>query len=155
MNCRLDVTLCSSFVSRQAYQRRQKQWQQQPVGYIARVVHKGRPQNMTRFYTPYPQCPQVSALDQSPSCGRPYSTLFTALWSSSVIASAIDFLHSEFDPYPRWADMWPPHPESKRCASLSTSPYYTLWHKSYKMNNNLQLVLRHRPYSVCKTCWDN
>jgi len=32
-------------------------------------------------------------------------------------------------------------PESKMCVGLSTSPYHTLWHKSYKMNNKLQFIL--------------
>ena len=31
---------------------------------------------------------------------------YTALWAGCVIAGAVDFPHSAFDPYPRWADMW-------------------------------------------------
>src|SRR6218665_2508643 len=44
--------------------------------------------------------------------------------------------------------------ESKTHVGLGASPYYTLCHKSNKMNNNLQFILR-PIWSVCKTCWNN
>src|SRR6218665_1754220 len=50
------------------------------------VVHKGRPKK-TRFPTPLP-CPQVSVSDETHlpfPCGCPHFTLYTALWSGSVI----------------------------------------------------------------------
>ena len=35
-----------------------------------------------------------------------------------------------------------------RAVGLSASPYYILLHKSFKMNNNLQFLLRHHLYRV-------
>src|SRR6218665_1622811 len=48
-------------------------------------------------------------------------------------------------------------PESKRCVGLSASQYYTLWHKSYKMNNKFKFILGITGFIeiVCKTCWNN
>lgn len=52
------------------------------------------------FLPPYP------CSTKPPSCGRPHLTLYmAALWSGSVIAGGVDFLHSVFDPYPRFADV--------------------------------------------------
>ena len=107
------------------------------------------------FFIPSP-CPQVSAFDQTPlpPLRTSHLTLYTALWSCSVIASAVGFPHLTHTPggliggsskYPR--------PESKRWVDLTASPYYTLWHKSYKMNNNLHLASPTE--SACKTCWNN
>src|SRR6218665_1778591 len=44
------------------------------------------------FYplTPVRRCPHLT---NSPPCGRPHSTLYTALWSGSAIAGAVDFPH--------------------------------------------------------------
>src|SRR6218665_1039416 len=41
-----------------------------------------------------------------------------------------------------------PHTGSQTHVGLlvpSANPYYNLWHKSYKMNNDLQFILRHHP----------
>src|SRR6218665_2170610 len=32
--------------------------------------------------------------------------------------------------------------------SPALNPYYILWHKSYKVNNNLQFILGHHPYRL-------
>src|SRR6218665_2337897 len=96
---------------------------------------------MTHFSTPSPR-PQVSALDQPPpSCGRPHNTLYTALWSGSVIAGAVDFPHLTRAP----GGLICGHLKLTARGGLNTSPHYTLLHKSYKMNNNLQFMLRHHP----------
>ena len=62
----------------------------------------------------------------------------------------IDLIITAFSPWPRWVDIIcgsckQPCTESKTYVGLSASSYYTLWHKSYKMNNNnLYLGITHR-----------
>src|SRR6218665_1741091 len=55
------------------------------------VVHKGRPQKMTHFYTsppPVRRCPHLTN-PPPPHCGRPHLASYTVLWSDSVIAGAV------------------------------------------------------------------
>src|SRR6218665_2599177 len=59
---------------------------------------------------------------------------------------------SHFTPTPcgliRGSCNYQPHPESKLYVGLSSSPYYALWCKLYKMNNNLYFN-RHHPHRAC------
>src|SRR6218665_3104671 len=51
-----------------------------------------------------------------------------------------------------------PHPENHTCMSISANPYYTLWHKSYKMNNNLYFGITqnmHKVVSINVLCTQN
>jgi len=86
------------------------------------------------------RCPHLTnPLSPTSPCGRPHSTLDTALWSGSVIAGAVGFRI-----WPVLQVVWYVATlpwEQEVCRPYSASPYYTLWHKSYKMNNNLQFIL--------------
>src|SRR6218665_4183930 len=107
------------------------------------VVHKGRLQKKLSVFLPLPpvrRCPHLTN-HPSPPCGRRHLTLYTALWSGSVIAGAVDIPHLTSTPGGLICGSSKlPRPESKRGVVLSANPYYTLWHKSHKMNN-LQFIL--------------
>src|SRR6218665_1987899 len=101
------------------------------------------------IFIPPPPCPQVSAFDQPLLRTSAFSIIHCPIWSDSVIAGAVkircSFISSEdFTPTPCGlicgssnVGQTYSHPESKLYVGFSSSPYYTLWCKSYKMNNNL------------------
>src|SRR6218665_1143645 len=111
-------------------------------------IIRGRPERtsakMTPFYTP-PLCPHFT--NHPPLCGRPHLASYTALWSDSVIAGAVKIRCSlissgHFTPTPCGLIAYVSHVIN----NLRSSPYYSLWCKLYKMNNNLYFN-RHHPQS--------
>src|SRR6218665_2855964 len=107
------------------------------------------------FSPPPPSlCPGVSAFDQTPVRTSAFNIMHcTMVWQCNSWCCCFPHLPRPFDGL-IYGSSKLHRPESKRCVGLSTSPYYTLWHKSYKMNNKLQFIgyLASPIESVCRTC---